>query len=422
VSIQTSNSKNPNFTLESTTEISKSDSVYSYDYDWMNPGYRGNTDIDFESFDRDTQGGSFDIRLLSSTNSRIFDESTEWIAGIYTKQHQQKLINTRIQNDILKTNYNSKFSSDSAALYSELTSYISNTTQISYGLRIEEWNSKHTDSNNFDRNKSETLYGGNISLNSTFDDNLIYANSSRGYKAGGFNSDQSLDENLIEFDTEYNISTELGIKSYSLGGALTTNIAVFYISRENMQTNNSYTPDDGDTYIIAINNAASGRNYGLEAEGNYSISKRITLNASLGLLETEINDYTQPYTFIDISGRKQSHSPSYSFSTSLDFKITKNITSSIEFEGKDDFYFSDSNNATSESYELLHASISYRMSNWDISLTGKNLTNKNIETRGFSGWVQDPQFYVDPTTAYPPGKYTQFGEPRLITLQGRYSF
>jgi len=416
ISLQTSNSNNPSFTVESNTEFSKSDSIYSYDYDWMNLGYRGNPDTDFEKFDRNSTNGSVDIRLLSSPNSRIFDNSTDWITGAYTKKNKQELTKTRIKNDVLNTNYSNEYNSTSTAIYSELTSFLSSTTHITYGFRVEDWNSNHTDSENFDRKLSEVLYGGKASLNSILNDNLFYINISRGYKAGGFNSDNSLEEELIEFKTEYNLSTELGLKSILLSDRLKTNIAAFYISRKDMQTNNSHTPDNGANYIIAINNAASGVNYGIEAEGSYLFSKNTTFNLALGLLETKISDYIQPYTNIDISGRNQSHSPSYSFSASVDFNITHQINTSIEIEGKDKFFFSDSHDAQSESYELLNASINYLSNKWSISLTGKNLTDEKVETRGFSGWIQDPLETIN------PGKYTQFGSPRLVALQARYTF
>lgn len=415
-SLQSSHTSSPRFIIETNTEYTQSDSVYSYDYDWMHEGFRTHTGTDFESFNREIKNGSFDLRLLSTPLSNIFNTTTSWTTGIYTRAHKQDLIQTRIENSSLTNNYSSEFKTNSVAIYSELTSTLTNTTQITYGIRIEELGSDYTDSKSLNQEFTETLYGGSISLNTLVGNSLVYGNVSRGYKAGGFNSDASLSAEEIKFKTEYNISTELGLKSSLLNDTLKTNVAVFYISRENMQTNNSSTPDNGNTFIIAINNAASGKNYGIEAEGSYTINEDATLNLSLGLLETEINDYIQPYTNIDISGREQAHAPSYSFSTSLDLNLTQAIEANLEVVGKDKFYFSDSHDAKSTSYELLNASISYTKSNWKFSLIGKNLTDEKVETRGFSGWTQDPLGTIAPE------KYVQFGEPRLISLSARYDF
>jgi len=415
-SLQSSHTSSPNFIIETNTEFTQSDSQYSYDYDWMHEGFRTHTGTDFESFNRDIKNGSFDLRLLSIPATKIFNGTTNWTTGVYTRGHTQDLTQTRIENLSLSNNYKSEFKTNSFAIYSELTSSVSNTTQITYGIRIEELGSNYTDSNNLDEEFTETLYGGSISLNTLIGNSLVYGNISRGYKAGGFNSDASLSPDEIKFKTEYNISTELGLKSSLLNDSLKTSVAVFYISREDMQTNNSSTPDNGNTFIIAINNAASGKNYGIEAEGSYVINEKATLNLSLGLLETEINDYIQPYTNIDISGREQAHAPSYSFSTSLSLNLTQEIEANLEIIGKDKFYFSDSNDAKSTSYELLNTSVSYTNSDWKISLIGKNITDEKVETRGFSGWTQDPLGTIA------PGKYVQFGEPRLISLSARYHF
>jgi len=430
-SIQTNNSNNKSFIVESNTEFSISNSLYSYDYDWMNEGFRGHSGTDFEAFDRDINKGSFDIRLLSTASSNILSGSTSWIIGTFLKAYNEDLTQSRIENGTTTT-YTNSYESVSSAIYTELKSNLSNNTAITYGLRIEEWSSDFSDSNNLIDEHSETLYGGKISIDSMINENhLAYASISRGFKAGGFNSDAALPSDLIKFDTEYNWSTELGLKSSLLNDKLTTNIAVFYITREDQQVKNSTVRDNGNTFIDSINNAASGKNYGFEAESQLTISDSVKWNLALGLLETEINGFVinidtnddwVPDSTLDKSGREQSHAPNYSFSTSFDFDITNKLTANIEVEGKDEFYFSDSHDAKSVSYELLHASISYTTQNWAFSLIGKNLTDEKVETRGFSGWVQDPQYYVDPATAYTPGKYVQFGDPRLITLQAKYSF
>lgn len=412
-------------TIETNTEFSTSDSLYSYDYDWMNEGYRGHTGTDFEAFDRDTNKASFDIRLLSNPDSNIFNKSTSWIIGAYTNTYDENLTQTRIKNGST-TLYDNNYESKSFAVYTEFTSNINSTTSLNYGLRIENWSSDFSDSNNLIDDHSETLYGGKIALDSLISQNhLAYISLSRGYKMGGFNSDANLPTNLIKFDTEYNWTTEIGLKSSLLDDNLTTTASIFYIERENQQVKSSTNQDNGATFIESINNAASGENYGLEIETNWIISQLLTWKVAIGLLETEINgfvinidtdgDWVNDAT-LDKSGRNQSHAPSYSFSTAMGFNISNNLTANIEIEGKDEFYFSDSHDAKSKSYELLHASVSYNINNWTLSLTGKNLTNEDTQTRGFSGWIQDPQGTIN------PGKYVQFGEPRLVAFSARYDF
>jgi len=418
-SFKTSNTT-PIATIETNTEFSQIKSLYSFDYDWLNEGYREHSGTDYEALDRDIEKGSFDIRLLS-TNT-ILDNSTSWIVGAYTNTYNEDLTQIRTTNSAPDV-YDNYFESTSTSLYSELKTNLSASSTLTYGIRIENWNAEFSDINGLDDSKSETLIGGKIAIDSLISANhLAYASLSRGYKPGGFNADSTLNSDQVKFDTEYNWSTEVGLKSSLINDRLTSNIALFYMSREDLQVKNSFTPDNGTTWIDSINNAASGKNYGLEVETSFIISDLATLNLALGLLETEINDFTRSSGSEDISGRNQAHAPSYTFSSSIDFSINNAIKAKLEVEGKDAFYFSDGHDARSEQYQLLNASITYEIAKWNISLTGKNLTDEKIETRGFSGWVQDPQFYVDPATAYTPGKYVQFGEPRLISLAARYNF
>ncbi len=426
-SVQTSNFDSSNYTIETNTEYSKANSFYSYDFDWMNVGYRGNTYIDYEEFSRDTEKASVDIRVLSKPSLNLFNGTTSWVSGIYNRLFSESLKQARIGNYENGT-FDSKLDAQSTAIYTEFKTTLSPIISLTYGVRVENWNADFTTSNNFEGDHSEVLYGGKIAVDYMLSPNhMSYASISRGYKAGGFNSDpkEALPSDLITYDTEYNWATEIGLKSSTLNETLTSRIALFYITRENQQVKNSTVRDNGLTFIDSINNAASGKNYGLEVESSWSISEAITWNASMGLIETEINGFSVNIdtdddwindTTIDKSGRDQSHAPSYTFASSLDIALTNSITTNIEIEGKDEFYFSDSHDAQSESYELMHASITYTQENWNISLIGKNLTNETVETRGFSGWVQDPM------EVYTPGKYVQFGEPRLISIQTRYNF
>ena len=426
-SLQTSSFESSNYILETNTEYSKSNTFYSYDYDWMNIGYRGNTITDYEEFARDSERGSVDVRLLSKPSLNLFNGTTSWVAGVYNRLFEESLNRKRI-GDYAKPPFDSQLDSQSTALYTELKTTVSPVISLTYGLRVENWNADFNTSNDFKDNHSEVLFGGKISLDYLVTPNhMTYVSIGRGYKAGGFNSDpnKALPSDLITYDTEYNWATEVGLKSSTLNDTLTSRVAVFHIVRENQQVKNSTVRDNGATFIDSINNAASGKNYGLEAESSWSITDGITWNASMGLIETEINGFAVNIdtdgdwvndTTVDKSGREQSYAPSYTFATSLDITLTNSISTTVEVEGKDEFYFSDSHDAQSESYELIHASITYTQENWNISLIGKNLTDEDVETRGFSGWVQDPM------GVYTPNKYVQFGEPRLISIQTRYNF
>ena len=71
-------------------------------------------------------------------------------------------------------------------------------------------------------------------------DHMLYANYSKGFKAGGWSTRLSLpvaDGNLLAFKPEYSKTTELGLKSEWLNHRLLANAAIFYTNYDNIQLN-----------------------------------------------------------------------------------------------------------------------------------------------------------------------------------------
>ena len=116
----------------------------------------------------------------------------------------------------------------------------------------------------------ETDAGGQVSLEgSAGADTRWSATLSRGYKAGGFNIGQLVPADRREFDPEYLWNAELGTRYASPDGRWTGNVAVFHMWREQQQVATSFqlVPGDPLSYVFYTDNAAKGRNYGLEAAG-----------------------------------------------------------------------------------------------------------------------------------------------------------
>ena len=120
-----------------------------------------------------------------------------------------------------------------------------------------------------------------------------YTTLSRGYKAGGFNIGANVPEDVREFQPEYLWNLEAGVRLADAAARWQAELAVFHMWREEQQVAASFQLDPGDplSYVFYTDNAASGRNLGLEASGSWQPLERLTLAASLGLLHTEYLDY-----------------------------------------------------------------------------------------------------------------------------------
>ena len=246
---------------------------------------------------------------------------------------------------------------------------------------------------------------------------LWYGSINRGYKAGGSNTDGSLSNNLRSFDAEYLMNYEIGYKVSSLDNDAYIRTALFYMDRTDMQVKTSEThvrSDGSSEFISYLGNAASGSNIGIEIESALQVNELMNVYASLGLLDSEFND------FIDAKGnlltsREQAHAPNYQFNVGINLQPTDQWLINISVDGKDEFYFSDSHDEKSESVALLNASVSYLADNWQVKIWARNLTDKDYAHRGF-------YFGNDPRDGYTDKQYTQLSEPLVFGATLNYQF
>jgi len=405
-------------TLEAVVTTAKSDVEYSYDEDWAFDGFHPDGYNSTDEYLRDFQRSSIDVRLLSGQDGRIFSDTTDWVVGIYHQQRSEEL------------ERNNSFKSDldiaASSVYGELSTVLSERTSLTYGLRAEQWNNDFTNSNNTDADEEETLVGGKITLESLIAANhLAYTSLARGYKPGGSNSSDKISKEDRLFDTETNNTLELGLKSSLLNDSWKTRVAAFYIQRKDQQVKQSFAGVDEDNkpeFTDFIANAAEGRNQGIEVESSWQLIDNLRWDLALGYLDTEFIDYefnakdkSDPTKITVKDGRAQGHAPEYSFSTALIADLSDSLVFTVESEGKDSFYFSDSHDEKSKEYVLWHARLAYSVKQFDIALYGRNLTGKEQEVRGFG-------FANDPRDGWTNTRWTQLGEPRLVGIEGRYNF
>lgn len=406
--------------LEALASYAESDLEYNYDEDWTYVGFTDDIcQLDSEdflfceysstdSYDRDRDNYSAEVRLLSDEAGKIFNGSTDWVVGVYHAAKNEDLFRESTYDGIL----NSEYETENTAIYGQLDIALTDKLSLITGLRFEQWEADYADSTNLLIDTNEDLWGGKIALDYQVNDqHLVYGSFSRGYKAGGVNTDGSLPDDERSFDTEYLWNLEGGIKSLWLDNTLSSRIAVFYAQREDQQVTGSFViprvPGPGDDFIDYIDNAGEGENYGVEVELDWQFNEQLQLFANVGILETEIDEYITTSNGEDKSGRDQAHAPDYQFAVGGEYAINQSWYIRGEVEGKDKFYFSDRHDEQSEAYELLSARIGYRADKWSVALWGRNLLDEDYQNRGFG-------FLNDPRDNYSTGGYYQLGEPRMV--------
>lgn len=100
----------------------------------------------------------------------------------------------------------------------------------------------------------------------------------------------------------------------------------------------------------------------------------------------------------------------------MNYRLTERFSVVLESEAKDEFYFSDSHDEKAKAYTVWHARMVYVQGPFEVALYGRNLTDQDQEVRGFGGFGNDPR------NGYANDRYVQLGEPRLLGIEGQYSF
>ena len=211
----------------------------------------------------------------------------------------------------------------------------------------------------------------------------------------------------------------MGGKFYSPDGNLTHHITVFYTDRKDLQLKSSALESDGNGWTDFTTNAGKGYSYGVEWEVAWQLDEKLSLAASLGLLKTKITEYTNPNSAaFNLQGRAAAHAPEYSFATSAKYAFNENLSATLDIQGKDKFYYSDSHNYQSQAYTLINARFAYATHNYEISAFINNAANKDYGVRGFAGWDADPR----EGEGYDETEFQQLGAPRVIGISARANF
>ena len=408
--------------LQTTLSGSDSETVYSFDVDWVYDGFHEDGYSDFDEYIRDHQRASLDVRLLSEPDGKILGGTTDWVAGLYTRTNEEAL--TR-NYTYLDGPFTSDYETVISAAYGQLDTQLSPRVSVQTGMRVERWSADYSDSASVDLDNDETLYGGKLGLTFALNpEHRFIASLARGYKAGGINSDGTLEARFREFDTEYLWNLEAGWRASLSGGRLLSRVTAFHTWRKDQQVQGAFQElrDDGSTeWLDYIDNAAEGKNIGLEAELEWLATDRVQLFASLGLLDATIDEYFAPATQRDPDGlelgnRDQAHAPNWQYALSARWRLAESWHLQAGVEGRDGFYFSDRHNMRSDAYSLLNASLSYEQRAWRVTLWGRNLLDEDYTIRGFGSFGNDPR------NGYAPGEYAQAGEARAYGVDVRFSY
>lgn len=229
--------------------------------------------------------------------------------------------------------------------------------------------------------------------------NNLYASISKGYKAGGFNTQMFSDvlqqevmgqmgiasqydvDDIISYKPEISWNYELGAHLSSSDGRLSGELSVFYIDCRDQQL--TVFPD-GNTTGRIMTNAGSTRSYGAEISGRFRMNNHWEITGAYGYTNARFRHFNNGRE--DYSGKYLPYAPRNTLFASLNYHTDSKVgfvdylEANVNCRGIGKIMWDEANTYSQPFYVQLGASITARINKISLSLWGENLTNTQYNT------------------------------------------
>ena len=421
-----------NLNITSISSFTETDLVHAYDGDWADSAYWHET----HDFDPAVEGWAYEFydkneRNRSNLTQEIRLSMGSIVMGGYFKHliEQDKATGNLFGG--VATDATSHYDFQATAGYAQYGLDLTSSFKLKANIRYEKnsiiydgssqglndyWEKIELPLIHFDIDHS--MLGYRASLHYLKDEfTSFYGSISQGYKSGGVNQQPYLTDASRPYDPEFIQNSEVGLKRTT--DIYRTQLSAFYSLRKDQQVSVSsqQVEEDPNSFLFYTVNAGSGSVQGFEWETNYQILSRISLNTSLGYLDTWIDKFTyQENSEMEGYGgnREAAMSPKVTGSFGVHFKNNSGIFGLVQMSFKDEYYFSDSHIQKSKPYTLLNMNIGKSFGKTMVKLWIRNALDERYTTRGF-------YFGLIPPT-YPDQLWKSYGDPRQIGVTIDYTF
>ncbi|MFT4824192.1 MAG: iron complex outermembrane receptor protein [Halioglobus sp.] len=224
------------------------------------------------------------------------------------------------------------------------------------------------------------------------DDAMVYATYAKGYRSGGFNG--RVDELLsatVPYDPETVDNYELGFKSEWSDGRVRLNGAIFYMDYQDKQEEIGLPSTGATGQRISVFNAANATMQGAELEVRAIITEGLTVNANLGYLDSEYDDFSfnNGFGIVDNSGFEFRRAPEFTGAVNATYEWQVGdgeawVRGSYRFLGE--HFIEQTNRAELENDDqhLVDLSVNYTTNGLTFSVFGRNLTAEDGWAHGLN--------------------------------------
>lgn len=421
------NSPNGLFDITANADIHALDrfgrSVLKIDYELANgttirsvSGYqKGRTeyraDLDGTSFGDSIFGDAVDEEIYSQEINLISPDTGafRWILGAYYQHDEYEFPPGEFYIGLPTGSYllqgtNPK---ETAALFGQIGFDLTDELELQVGARYSESSTaNHIFVNQYglpitQEQKAEySNLSGKVALNWTIDANhFLYAFVATGFRPGGLNVPVGLGM-PDPFDEEKVTNYEIGWKAGWLGGAVRTQVDVFYNDYENFQVTVGYP--EIPTFGFELNTPNKTEIYGAEAQVE-AVLGQFAFNLGVGWMKSELGAFfavdprapslgacdpaTGPATAscIALEGHDQTYAPDFTFNIGAQYEFVfaggDTLTPRVNYGHVSEQWATLFQNETRgdriEARNIVNAQLAWRHGNVIATLFGTNLTDQH---------------------------------------------
>lgn len=339
-----------------------------------------------------------DAKLNFGLNSDLF---TGFVGLAYFDRKQD--LNSRGAST-----YDGKDGSDSKAIYGELSYTIADGWTVIVGGRIED-ESQQRDFSILSRgaliadqldNSKKVKLPKLVIQHALSDNTTLSASARRGYNSGG-GALTFVTNEYYYYDAETVNTYELSTRSSFDNGNINISTNIFYNDYNNYQALSS---------TRKITNMDDAETYGLELEGSGMVTDNLQINASLGLLKTDITDGGENYP--NVTGNELSSAPGFTAKIGGRYWLTEQFNMGISSNYIDEYYgdFANTEERVAGGYLLTRINVNYENDNWLVTAFVNNAQNKKEVT------LRAPADRINPTG------FAAIVDPRNFGISATYSF
>ncbi len=227
----------------------------------------------------------------------------------------------------------------------------------------------------------------------------VYLNVSKGYKAGGFNTQMFSDilqqrlmgmmgigssydvDDMVSYRPEKSWNYELGTHLSTSDGRLSGDFTLFYIDCSDQQL--TMFPN-GTTTGRMMTNAGKTRSYGLELQASLKDIGNFSFNASYGYTNARFTKFFNGLK--DYKGKYLPYAPQHTlfgqaiYSVPVRSEIIDRVVVDLNCRAAGRIYWNEDNSLSQPFYAQLGASVTLQRGDMSLQFWGENLTDTRFNT------------------------------------------